>query len=245
MIINIAYPLNGTLKKYEYKEEKYWSKLYDLRIGDEVEGSQFGNGEEGFAGHTFRVTGGSDKNGFAMKQGVMTRNKLKLLLDKDSVGYFQRRTGTRKRKSIRGCIVGNEVTSVNLILVTKGETELEGVTDNSRPLRLGPKRANKIRKLFNLPRHWDNKGKQNSAKVKVSNFDVMKAVVKRITKEVEDKKYYKAPKITRLLTAERMRRKKTKRQSRLAGITNNQRKAREFAKLMEQRRKLSRKKTVA
>lgn len=94
-----------------------------------------------------------------MKQGVMTRSKLKLLLDKESVGYFQRRSGTRKRKSIRGCIIGNEITSTNLILVTKGETELEGVTDTTKPLRLGPKRANKIRKLFNLPRHWDNKGK--------------------------------------------------------------------------------------
>ena len=168
-----------------------------------------------------------------MKQGVMTRNKLKLLLDKDSVGYFQRRSGTRKRKSIRGCIIGNECTSVNLILVKKGETELEGLTDVSHPLRLGPKRANKIRKLFNLPRHWDNRGKQNSEPVKVSNFDVMKAVVKRVTKEVGEKKYYKAPRITRLLTAERLRRKKTKRQNRLNNITRNQKQAKEFSKMME------------
>ena len=88
MIINISYPLNGTQTKHEYKEEKFYSKLYDHRIGDEVDGSLFGKGEEGFSGHTFRITGGSDKNGFAMKQGVATRNKLKLLLDKESVGYF-------------------------------------------------------------------------------------------------------------------------------------------------------------
>lgn len=61
----------------------------------------------------------------------------------------------------------------------------------------------------------------------------MKAVVKRVTKEVEDKKYYKAPKITRLLTAERLRRKKTKRQSRLNKITLNQRTSKDFAKMME------------
>ncbi len=61
----------------------------------------------------------------------------------------------------------------------------------------------------------------------------MKAVVKRITKEVEGKKYYKAPKITRLLTGERLRRKKAKRSSKLLTVTNNQRKAKEFAKLME------------
>ena len=159
MIINVAYPLNGTQKKFEYKEEKFWSKLYDHKLGDDVEGQLFGNGSEGFTGHTFQITGGSDKNGFAMKQGVATKNKLKLLLGPESVGYFQRRSGTKKRKSIRGCIVGPEVTSLNLILLKKGETELVGVTDVSKPLRLGPKRANKIRKLFNLPRHFDNRGK--------------------------------------------------------------------------------------
>jgi hypothetical protein len=73
----------------------------------------------------------------------------------------------------------------------------------------------------------------------------MKAVVKRITKEVEDKKYYKAPKITRLLTAERLRRKKSKRQSKMAAVMANQKRAKEFAKLMEQRRRLSRKKSRA
>lgn len=80
--------------------------------------------------------------------GVATKDKLKLLLDKESVGYFQRRTGTKKRKSIRGMIVGPEVTSVNLVLLKKGETELPGITEEAKPLRLGPKRANKIRKLF-------------------------------------------------------------------------------------------------
>jgi len=53
MIINIAYQENNTQKSYEYKEEKFWSKLYDLKIGDEVDGSLFGNGTEGFTGYTF------------------------------------------------------------------------------------------------------------------------------------------------------------------------------------------------
>ena len=49
----------------------------------------------------------------------------------------------------------------------------------------------------------------------------MKAVVKRVTKEIGEKKYYKAPKITRLLTAERLRRKKAKRTSKLAHVVAN------------------------
>ena len=84
-----------------------------------------------------------------MKQGVATKNKLKLLLAKGSVGYFCRREGVRVKKSIRGCILGPEIAAINLILVRKGETELKGLTDVKKDLRLGPKRANKIRKLFN------------------------------------------------------------------------------------------------
>jgi hypothetical protein len=41
-----------------------------------------------------------------------------------------------------------------LLMVEKtgraGETEVPGLTDITVPRRLGPKRANKIRKLFNL-----------------------------------------------------------------------------------------------
>lgn len=169
MIINIAYPDHGTQIKYEYKDEKFYAKLFDLRIGEEVEGDQFG---ENLEGALFQITGGSDKNGFAMKQGVATKTKLRLLLKSGSIGLRRKREGTRFRKSIRGCIIGPEITSINMILLKKGEKEIPGLTDTKVQVRLGPKRANKIRKLFNLPKHSDNIGKKDLPRVNVSNIDV-------------------------------------------------------------------------
>ncbi len=67
-----------------------------------------------------------------------------------SKGYIQRRDGERKRKSVRGCIVDNQLSVLNLAIVKKGEGEIEGITDTQAPRRRGPKRASKIRKLFNL-----------------------------------------------------------------------------------------------
>lgn len=233
MIINIAYPLNNTQKTYSYKEEKFWSKLYDRKLGEEVNGDQFGDGTEEFSGHIFKITGGSDNNGFAMKQGVVTKNKVKLLLSKESVGYFCRRKGVRKRKTVRGCIIGSKITSVNMILVEKGEGEIAGLTDIKNELRLGPKRANKIRKLFNLPKHSDNVGKENAPKVEVSNIDVMKAVVKRVTKEKNGVKFFKAPRITRLLTKERIRRKKVKRVKKINKVKENAERRQQYMKLLE------------
>jgi len=37
---------------------------------------------------------------------------------------------------------------ISLVVVKKGDNEIAGLTDATKPLRLGPKRASKIRKLF-------------------------------------------------------------------------------------------------
>jgi hypothetical protein len=49
---------------------------------------------------------------------------------------------------VRGAIVGPDLSVINLIIVKKGPKELPGMTDDPLPKRLGPKRANKIRKLY-------------------------------------------------------------------------------------------------
>ena len=135
-----------------------------------------------------------------MKNGVLTKNKKKLLLQPKQSGYRAKREGTAQRKTVRGAIIGPNIASVNLVLLKQGEKEIPELTDVKVNRRLGPKRANKIRKLFNLPKHSDFKGQKDHAKVHVHNIDVQRAVVKRATKKKNKKKYYKAPRITRLLT---------------------------------------------
>jgi len=46
--------------------------------------------------------------------------------------------------------VGNDIAVLSLSIAKKGEKEIPGLTDIDVPRRLGPKRANKIRKLFAL-----------------------------------------------------------------------------------------------
>ena len=64
--------------------------------------------------------------------------------------YRPRRKGERKRKSVRGCIIGHDIAVLHLVVVNKGENDIEGLTDEPRAKRLGPKRVTKIRKLFGL-----------------------------------------------------------------------------------------------
>jgi small subunit ribosomal protein S6e len=79
--------------------------------------------------------------------------------------YRAKREGTAKRKSVRGCIIGPEIAAVNLVIIKKGNKEIKDLTDKRVDRRLGPKRANKIRKLFNLPRHIDNKKEKSKTKI--------------------------------------------------------------------------------
>lgn len=44
---------------------------------------------------------------------------------------------------------------IELILSSSGEKDIPGLTDTTVPRRLGPKRASKIRKLFNLAKEDD------------------------------------------------------------------------------------------
>lgn len=85
-----------------------------------------------------------------MKQGVLVKGRVRLLLSKGHSTYRPKRKGERKRKSVRGCIVGPDVKAISLALIKRGEKDIEGFTGVSHPRRVGPKRVTRIRKLFAL-----------------------------------------------------------------------------------------------
>jgi small subunit ribosomal protein S6e len=63
---------------------------------------------------------------------------------------------------VRGCIVSQDLSVLNLVIVKKGENDLPGLTDTEKPRMRGPKRASKIRKLFNLSKEDDVRKYVNS-----------------------------------------------------------------------------------
>jgi len=140
-----------------------------------------------------RITGGNDKQGFTMKQGVLINGRVKILMRGRVSLYRPRRSGERKRKSCRGCIIGSDISVIALRILVKGDGEIEGLTDAERPRRLGPKRAAHIRKAFVL-RKTD---------------DVRKYIVRRPreARKSDGKVFYKAANIQRLITEKRVRRK--------------------------------------
>jgi small subunit ribosomal protein S6e len=191
MKINIANPATGQQKLIDIDDERRYRIFYDKKISQEVPADSLGSE---WVGYILRITGGNDKQGFPMKQGVLLPYRVKLLLADGHSCYRIRRTGERKRKSVRGCIVGPDIAVLSVVLVKQGEGEIAGLTDNVLPKRLGPKRATKIKRFFNLNKE----------------DDVRKYVVRReVTPKKEGgKPYTKAPKIQRLVTPMRLQRRR-------------------------------------
>jgi len=191
MKLNIAYPAHGTQKLIDIDDERHLRIFMDKRMGQEVSGDSIG---DAFKGYIFKITGGNDKQGFPMKQGVMHPSRVRLLLSKGHSCYRPRRDGERKRKSVRGCIVGPDLAVLSLVIMKQGENELPGLTDVNHPNRLGPKRATKIRRFFSLSKE----------------DDVRKYVVRREVqpKDPSKKPYTKAPRIQRLVTPQRLQHKR-------------------------------------
>ena len=50
---------------------------------------------------------------------------MRLLLSKGHSCYRPRRTGERKRKSVRGCIVGPDLSVLSVVIVKQGDDNLE------------------------------------------------------------------------------------------------------------------------
>jgi len=182
--INIAYPPYGSSQLIEVDDEKKWRVFLDKRLTDEVPADSLG---DEFKGYVFKITGGYDKEGFSMMQGVLLNSRVKLLLDGSTGQYTPRRHGARKRKSVRGCIVGTDMSCLNVTIVKRGPTDLPKLTDeaSNKPSTKGPKRANNIRKAWGLSK----------------KDDVTQYVVKRTVPGKDGKKdRIKSPKIQRLIT---------------------------------------------
>ncbi len=178
-----------------------------------------------FKGYVFKIMGGQDKEGFPMKQGVLTNGRVRLLMHRGDPCFrgYGRRNGERRRKSVRGCIVSQDLATLNLVVVKQGENPIPGLTDTEKPRMRGPKRASKIRKLFDLK-------KEDDVRKYVNTY-------RRVFEDKKGKKHSRAPKIQRLVTPLTLQRKRARASLKKQRIEKSKKDAAEYHKLLALRMK--------
>jgi small subunit ribosomal protein S6e len=99
-------------------------KLNGLSIGEEFDASLVG-----LTGYKLQITGGSDKNGFPMKKDVDGSRRIKSLLA-GGIGFNPKRDGQRRRKTVRGNTVSDDIVQINTVVTQKGEKEISEILES-------------------------------------------------------------------------------------------------------------------
>jgi small subunit ribosomal protein S6e len=93
--------------------------LIGKRIGETFRGEVLG-----LTGYELMITGGSDRQGFAMRKDVEGAARKKVLLA-GPPGYRPKSDGIRRRKSVRGNMISEAILQINTKVVKAGKKKLE------------------------------------------------------------------------------------------------------------------------
>ncbi len=94
------------------------NKFIGKNIGDTVSGDI-----AGMAGYTLKITGGTDKDGFAMRSDLPGPGRRKILVA-GGVGYAPKAEGVKKRKTIRGHEISSDISQINTVITEYGQKPL-------------------------------------------------------------------------------------------------------------------------
>lgn len=108
----ISDPEEGTSKAVELEDTRA-APLIGRKIGEILDGSIVD-----MPGNKVQITGGSDKDGFPMRPSVHGGVRKGVILS-GGVGFNPQNEGQRKRKTVRGNVITDDIVQINLKIVEK------------------------------------------------------------------------------------------------------------------------------
>lgn len=109
-----------TRKTYQLEVDQ--SKALGL-IGKKI-GEEFNGDIIGLQGYTLKITGGTDKDGFPMHPNVKGMGRKRVLLSSPPC-FHPTKKGERRRKTVRGDTISEDIAQINCKIVKKGEKSIE------------------------------------------------------------------------------------------------------------------------
>lgn len=108
----ISDPEEGTSKAVELEDTRA-APLIGRKIGEILDGSI-----ADMPGNKVQITGGSDKDGFPMRPSVHGGVRRGVILS-GGVGFNPQNEGQRKRKTVRGNVITDDIVQINMKIVEK------------------------------------------------------------------------------------------------------------------------------
>lgn len=108
-------------ESYQIEVDTNEKQIIGLGIGDELSGDLIG-----LDGYALKITGGSDKNGFPMKKDIDGPRRVKSLLT-GGVGYKPKAAGVKRRKTLRGNTISEDIVQINTIVSKAGNKSINDI----------------------------------------------------------------------------------------------------------------------
>ena len=108
----VSDPEAGTSKVVELEEARA-APFIGRRLGETLDGAAVD-----LPAHTVQIIGGSDKDGVPMRGNVHGGVRRRVVLS-GGVGFNPKKKGERRRKTVRGNIITDEIVQINMKIVEK------------------------------------------------------------------------------------------------------------------------------
>lgn len=167
--------------KKSFQKEVDQAKAISLvgkKIGDEFTGDIID-----LSGYSLQITGGTDKDGFPMLSSVKGPGRKRVLLS-GPPGFYPKLKGQRKRKTVRGDTISQDIMQINLKVVKKGEKPLEELV----PMKPKEKKEEKVETKAAVKEEKPAEKKEEPAKQEKKPEAETKKEVAEKPKEQEAKK---------------------------------------------------------
>ena len=110
-----------------FQKETDSNAIYGKVIGDKIGGEMVG-----LEGYELQITGGNDKQGFPMRKGVAGAVRKRFILS-GGTGYKLDGKGVRRRKGIRGEVVSEETSQLNMKVLKEGAKKFADLFKKDEP----------------------------------------------------------------------------------------------------------------
>jgi len=127
--IVLSDPETGKAQKIELEESKA-TPLIGRKIGEIIDGTILG-----LSGYKIQITGGTDKDGFPMRPDIHGGVRRRVIIS-SGPGFKPKRKGERRRKTLRGNVITEEIVQINMKILEKPkvkEKRKEEKTEEAKP----------------------------------------------------------------------------------------------------------------